>query len=110
MTVTRLRICKYDTLLQYNLRVVHLVCGYNQNTISYYLFVDRKGSDETAHLRSLVWAFSGRLFDTNQQAEFNLYFISSYILKYFCPNIQVWECCQTVCMLLSAAARHRSVM
>ena len=49
MTVTRLRICKYDTLVHFNLLVMHLVSGYNQNTISYYLFVDREGSDETAH-------------------------------------------------------------
>ena len=50
MTVTRLRICKY-ILVQLNLRVVHLVCGFNQTTILYYLFVDREGSDETAHLQ-----------------------------------------------------------
>ena len=57
MAVTRLRICKYDTLVQYNLRVVHLVCGYNQNTISYYLFVDRKCSDETAHMQIYIISY-----------------------------------------------------
>ena len=50
MALTRLHICKY-ILLQLNLRVVHLVCDYNQTTISYYLFVDREGSDETAHMQ-----------------------------------------------------------
>ena len=86
MTATRLRISKY-ILVQLILWVVHLECGFNQTTISYYLFVSREGSDETAHLRvssesSLVaYVILTRSY---KQSYFILYFISSYILKDYC--------------------------
>ena len=56
MTVTGLRICKY-IVLHLNLRVVHLVYGFNQTTLSFYLFVDREDSDETAHLQIYTITF-----------------------------------------------------
>ena len=57
MTVTRLRTSKY-ILVQLNLLVVHLECGFNQTTISYYLFVNKKGSDGTAHMQIYNFKFA----------------------------------------------------
>ena len=64
MALTRLRICKYISFHLKHACSASRVC-FNRTSLSYYLLVDKEGSDET-----------GRLCDTYQQSSFFLYFIS----------------------------------